>query len=161
MLNTSSKYSNIHVVITPYMSNYINLPTIQTSPVQPQPPVDQSTRAGTSTPLQVLSHFLESGVGEPQEGDRADQGVVEPQPLTQIIEPNTDLHLSLPTHTRQKLPIRKQRSDKVGTVSDPTALPPLKKRRTLLEASVSPSLSSQQDLDYKMANELFLDLFSQ
>ena len=144
------------------MSNYINLPTIQTPHVQPQSPlVDQSTQAGSSTPLQVLPHFLESGAGEPQEGDRAGQGVVEPQPLTQVIEPNTELHLSLPTHTRQKLPIRKSRSDKVGTVSDPTALPPLKKRRTLLEATISPSLSSQQDLDFDMATELFLDSFSQ
>ena len=67
----------------------------------------------------------------------------------------------MPSHTRQKLPIRKQRSEKVGTVSEPTAMPPLKKRRTLLEASFSPSLSPQHDLDFEMANELFLDSFSQ
>ena len=48
-LNTSNKYSNIHVVITPFMSNYINLPTIQAQPIQP--PVDTSTQAGSSTPL--------------------------------------------------------------------------------------------------------------
>ena len=52
-------------------------------------------------------------------------------------------------------------SDKVGTKSDPTTLPPLKKRCTLLEASVSPSLSSQRDLDFDMATELVLDSFSQ
>ena len=46
-------------------------------------------------------------------------------------------------------------------MSDPTALPPLKKRRTYLEAHVSPSLSSQQDLDLNMANEPVLDSFSQ
>ena len=57
--------------------------------------------------------------------------------------------------------MRKSRSDKVGSESDPTALPPLKKRRTLLEASIGPSLSSQQDLDFDIATELFLDSFSQ
>ena len=86
---------------------------------------------------------LTTGSGKSQEGDTDDQGVVEPQPLTQVIEPNTKLNLSLPTQTRQKLPIKKSRSDKFGTVSDPTALPPLKKKRTHLEAPVSPSLSSQ------------------
>ena len=65
------------------MSNYINLPTIQAPHVQPQsPPVDQSTKAGSSTPLHVLPPFLETGAIEPQEGNRDDQGVVEPQPLT-------------------------------------------------------------------------------
>ena len=123
--------------------------------------MDQSTQAGSSTPLQVLSPFLGTGVSEPQVGGRADQGVVEPQPLTHVIEPNTKSNISMPSHTRQKLSIRKQRSDKVGTESDPTALPPLKKRRTLLEATVSPSLSSQHDLDFDMATELFLGSFSQ
>ena len=160
-LSTSSKYSNVPVVVTPYMSNYIKLPTIQTPHVQPQPPVDQSTQVGSSTPLQVLPPFPETGTSEPQVGDRADQGLVVPQSLTQVIEPNTELHLSMPSHIRQKLPFKKQRSDKVGTESEPTTLPPLEKRRTLFEEFVSPSLSSQQDLDFKMANELFLDSFSQ
>ena len=43
----------------------------------------------------------------------------------------------------------------------PQLLPPLKKIRTILEASVIPSLSSQQDLDFGMAIELFLYSFSQ
>ena len=43
-------------------------------------------------------------------------------------------------------------SDKVGNVSEPTTLPPLNKRKTFIEATVSPSLSSQQDLDTKMAS---------
>ena len=60
-----------------------------------------------------------------------------------------------------KTPNQKSRSKKVGTVSDPTALPPLKKNNIYLEATISPSLSSQQDLDLNMANELFLDSFSQ
>ena len=72
------------------MSTNINLPIIQSPLFQPQSPlVDQSTQSGTSTPLQVLSPLLASGTGEPQEGDKADQGVVEPQPLTHVIEPNT------------------------------------------------------------------------
>ena len=52
-------------------------------------------------------------------------------------------------------------SDKVGSVSEPTSLPPLRKRSTLFEETVSPSLSSQQDLDSEMANEQYLVSFSQ
>ena len=52
-------------------------------------------------------------------------------------------------------------SDKVGSMSEPANLLPLKKRRTFLEATVSPSLSSQQDLDSEMANEQYLLSFSQ
>ena len=48
-LNNSNKYSNIPVVITPYMSNFNNLPAIHAQPVQP--PVDQSTQAGSLTHL--------------------------------------------------------------------------------------------------------------
>ena len=44
---------------------------------------------------------------------------------------------------------------------DPTTLPPLKKSYIHQEASVSPSLSSQYDLDLNMVNELFLDSFPQ
>ena len=80
----------LFVVITPYMSTFINLPTIQphhvhpvqpAEPIQPeQPQVEPSTQAGSSTPLQVLPHFSKSGMTEPQEGIRADHEVVEPQP---------------------------------------------------------------------------------
>ena len=52
-------------------------------------------------------------------------------------------------------------SDKVGTMSEPTTLPPLKKRKTLCEATVSPFVSSQQDMDFEMANEQYLGSFSQ
>ena len=52
-LATSLKYTNIPVVVTPYLSNYIHLPIIQTEQVHQvhQPPVDQSTQAGVLTPL--------------------------------------------------------------------------------------------------------------
>ena len=54
-LATSLKFTNIHVVVTPYLSNYIHLPVIQTQVhTIPQPAVDQSTQAGVSTPLQVI-----------------------------------------------------------------------------------------------------------
>ena len=46
-------------------------------------------------------------------------------------------------------------------MSAPTSLPPLKKKHILLEVTVCSSLSSQQDLDFDMANEPFLDSFSQ
>ena len=38
---------------------------------------------------------------------------------------------------------------------------PLKKRKTLREANVSPSVSSQQDMEFEMANEQYLGSFSQ
>ena len=79
------------------MSNYINLPTIQAPLVQPvQPPVAPSTQTGTSIPLQVMPPFSESGANEPQVGARADQGVVEPQPRTRVIEPNTASNIYIP-----------------------------------------------------------------
>ena len=55
-LSISLKYINIPIFVTPYLSNYIHLPVIQTEQVHQfhQPPVDQSTHAGVSTPLQVL-----------------------------------------------------------------------------------------------------------
>ena len=52
-LATSLKFTNVPVVVTPYLSNYIQLPVIQTQPPVHQPPVDQSTQARVSTPLQV------------------------------------------------------------------------------------------------------------
>ena len=57
--------------------------------------------------------------------------------------------------------MRRKRSDKVGTVREPTALPPLKKRKTFLEATVSPYVSSQHDMDFEMANEQYIRSFSQ
>ena len=52
-------------------------------------------------------------------------------------------------------------SDKDGSAREPTALPPQKKSKTYTEATVSPSVSSQQDMDYEMANEQYLGSFSQ
>ena len=47
--------------------------------------------------------------------------VVDPQLLSQVIDPNTKLYISFPTQTRQKLPVKSQGSNKVGTVSDPSS----------------------------------------
>ena len=85
-LATSLKYTNIPVVVTPYLSNYIHLPVIQTQVhTVPQPPVDQSTQAGVSTPLQVVPPNSGSSETESQVDIRADQGIVEPQSPTQVI----------------------------------------------------------------------------
>ena len=60
-LNTSLKYTNIPVAVTPFMSNFINLPTIPQNvqlvePQQPeQPPVDSSTQTDSSAQGQVSS----------------------------------------------------------------------------------------------------------
>ena len=70
------------------------------------------------------------------------RGLLEPQSPTQIIEPNTESDIHTQSTSRPKLPVRRKRSDKVGTVREPTTLPPLKKRKTFLEATVSPSVSS-------------------
>ena len=92
---------------------------------------------------------------------RADQGIIEPQSPTQVIEPNTDSYIPQQSTNRPKLQVRRKKSNKEGTVREPTALPPLKKRKTFLEATVSPSVSSQQDIDFDMANEQYLGSFSQ
>ena len=107
-----------------------------------------------------MPHFSEYGTNEPQVDVRADQGVVEPQPQPQpqIIGPNTASNISMPSFTRQKLSVRRQRSDKAGSVSEPTALPPLNKRRIAIE---SPSLSSQKDLGFEIVSEQYLVSFSQ
>ena len=44
---------------------------------------------------------------------------------------------------------------------EPTALPPQKKSKLNTEATVIPSVSSQQDMDYEMTNEQYLGSFSQ
>ena len=44
---------------------------------------------------------------------------------------------------------------------EPTALPPTKKSKTYTEATVSPYVSSQQDMDFEMADEQYLGSFSQ
>ena len=50
--------------------------------------MDQSTQAGVSTPLQVIPPISGSSQAESQVDVRADQGIVEPQSPTQVIEPN-------------------------------------------------------------------------
>ena len=89
---------------------------------------------------------------------RADQGIVEPQSPTQVLEPNTETQST--QTSRPKLPIRRKRSDKVGSAREPTTLPPQKKSKPN-EATISPSVSSQHDMDYEMANEQYLGSFSQ
>ena len=134
-LTTSLKYTNVPVVVTPYLSNYINLPIIQTQPPVHQPPMAQSTQAGVSTPHQVNPSV--SGATEVlSQGDvRADQGIVEPQSPTQVIEPNTETQTH-PRHTsRPKLPARRKRSDKDGSAREPTALPPQNKSKSYTEAN--------------------------
>ena len=69
---------------------------------------------------------------ESQVDARADQGIVEPQSLTQVIEPHTESNIPQQSTSRSKLQVRRKMSDKVGTVSEPTALPPLKKRKPFL-----------------------------
>ena len=157
---TSLKYTDVPVVVTPYLSNFIQLPVIQTQPPVHQPPVDQSTQAGVSTTVQV--NPLVSGAYEvqSQEDVRADQGIVEPQSPTQVIEPNTEKQTHPRQTSRPKLPVRRKRSDKDGSAREPTALPPQKKSKQNTEATVSPSVSSQQDMDYEMANEQYLGSFS-
>ena len=63
-------------------------------PIQQQTPqVAQSIQVRSSTLLQVWSFLLETGSGKLQVGDRADQGVVDPQLLSQVIDPNTKFNL--------------------------------------------------------------------
>ena len=158
-LATSLKFINVPVVVTPYLSNFIQLPVIQTQPPVHQPPVDQSTQAGVSAPGQVTPPISAAIHVESQVDVRADQGIVAPQSPTQVVEPNTETQST--QTSRPKLPIRrKQRSDKVGSETEPTTLPPQKKSKPN-EATVSPSVSSQQDMDYEMANEQYLGSFSQ
>ena len=123
--------------------------------------MDQSTQVGVSTPLQVISPISGSSQAESEVDVRADQGIVEPQSPTQVIEPNTESYIPTQSTSRPKLPLRRKRSNKEGTVREPTSLPPLKKIKTFLEATVSPYVSSQHDMDFEMANEQYLRSFSQ
>ena len=157
-LATSLKFTNVPVVVTPYLSNFIQLPVIQTQPPVHQPPVDQSTQSRVLAPEHVTPPISAATNVESQVDVRADQGIVEPQSPTQVLEQNTETH---PQQTsRPKLPIRRKRSDKVGSAREPTALPPQKKSKPN-EATVSPPVSSQQGMGYEMANEQYLGSFSQ
>ena len=158
-LATSLKFTSVPVVVTPYLSNFIQLPVIQTQPHVHKPSVDQSTQAGVSAPEQVTTPISADATEVISQVDvRADQGIVEPQSPTQVLEPNTETQST--QTSRPKLPIRRKRRDKVGSAREPTTLPPQKKSKPN-EATVSPSVSSQQDMDYEMANEQYLGSFSQ
>ena len=142
-LQTACKFLRTPVMVTPYMSSFIpNVAVIQEHQSELSQVFHQS-----QTPRNEAT----------QEVDRNDHEVVEPQPLTPVVEPNT-VSSSRTIQPSDFQPIRRF-DDTV--VSVPTALPPLKKRRTILEATVSPSISSQQDMDFEMANEPLLETFSQ
>lgn len=55
-LDTSSSYTNIPVVVTSFMANFIPLPIIPAAVPEQQPPVVQTTQTETSTatPIQVI-----------------------------------------------------------------------------------------------------------
>ncbi|KAK1359672.1 hypothetical protein POM88_044146 [Heracleum sosnowskyi] len=118
-LDVSSKFLNILVLVSPLMSQFINLPIFGEQVPEPHP-----------VPLQVIEPNRESNTPDTQS------------------EPNVQ------TSSRRVSEIAKK--------SDPAALsPPLKKRKTYREASLSPSVSSQQDMDIDMATEQSLDTSSQ
>ena len=123
--------------------------------------MDQSSQAGVSTPLQVNPHVSGATHVQSQVDVRADQGIVEPQSPTQFIEPNIETQTHPRQTSRPKLHVRRKRSDKDGSAREPTTLPPQKKSKPYIEATVSPSVSSQQDMDYEMVNEQYLGSFSQ
>ena len=93
-------------------------------------------------------------------GDRADQGVVEPQLLSQVIELNTKLNLSLTTQNQTETPSQKvMELTRFRTVSDPQ-LCSTKESHIHLEAHINHHYPPKRILDLNMANELFLDSFS-
>ncbi|KAK1392928.1 hypothetical protein POM88_011984 [Heracleum sosnowskyi] len=154
-LQTSFRYSNVPVLISNYMTNFINLPSFE--PPVPEQRIVTSTGTEEVIQPQVRTSIPGSSgtVSETQEVDRADQEFVEPQTLSPIIEPNTE---SYPNQPEPYLYTRNRNSSDEETMSDPAALsPPLKKRRTYREISVSPSVSSQQDMDFEMANTQSLE----
>ncbi|KAK1400955.1 hypothetical protein POM88_000560 [Heracleum sosnowskyi] len=92
---------------------------------------------------------------------RADPEVVEPQSLTQVIEPNRESNTP-DTQPEPNIQTSSRRLSDIAAMSVPTALsPPLKKRRTYREATVSPSVSSQKDMDIDMATKQSLETSSQ
>ena len=96
--------------------------------------------------------------------DRADQEIVEPQSPTQVIEPNTESNSQIfPTELHENLRILADATELEDEIlNDPTEQsPPLKRRRTQSEISVSQSVSSQQDMDFEMATKQLLESFSE
>ena len=128
----------------------------------------QATQAQTSDalPLQVMLPELQSTstyVDRPPVVDRANHEVVEPQLQSQVIEPNTESQPISTSHPLSKmLPRRYVGSSTLIYLNEPAALPPpSKKQRTLPEATVSPSVSSQQDMDIDMVDAQLLETFYQ
>ncbi|KAK1397586.1 hypothetical protein POM88_007449 [Heracleum sosnowskyi] len=159
-LHTSSKWNMTPVVVSPFMAQFIHLPTFE--PFVPDQQLVIAAGTSEELPLQVI-HPISGSSGtsaQTQVVDRTDQEVVEPQSLSQVREPNT---LSNPlTSQPGTASLIRQRSSSEETLSAPTALsPPLKKRKTYRETSVSPSLSSQKDLDIEMAIEQSLETSSE
>ena len=104
-LATSLKFTNVPCCCYSLLIQLTyNLPVIQTQPHVHQPPVDQSTQVGVSTPLQVNPPVSGATQVESQEDVRADQGIVEPQSPTQVIEPNTESYTHPTQTSRPKTP---------------------------------------------------------
>ena len=120
-----------------------------------------TTATGTSVPPQVSSSNLTgtSSSFSTQVVLRTDQGIVEPQSLTQILEPNTE---SNPQTNPLVVEPENMYISEDDTLRDPVALsPPVKKRRYARETTTSSSISSQQDIDMEMAIKQSLDSLSQ
>ncbi|KAK1364987.1 hypothetical protein POM88_040548 [Heracleum sosnowskyi] len=141
-LHTSQKLNMTPAVVSPFMAQFFNLPTFE--PFVPDQQLVIAAGTSEELPIQVI-HPISGSSGtfdETQVVDRTDQEVVEPQSLTQVREPNT---VSNPLTSQPKTTyLIRQRSSSEQTLSAPTSLsPPLKKRKTYRETSVSPSMSSQ------------------
>ncbi|KAK1387455.1 hypothetical protein POM88_015633 [Heracleum sosnowskyi] len=153
-LDCSLKFLNTPILVSPLMSQFIRLSIFGEQVPQPHPvplqvviPNPGSSSSGTIIETQVVV--------------RANQEVVEPQSLTQVIEPNRESNTS-DQQPEPNVQSSSRRVSEIATKSVPTALsPPLKKRKTYREASVSPSVSSQQDMDIDMATEQSLETSSQ
>ncbi|KAK1396442.1 hypothetical protein POM88_006305 [Heracleum sosnowskyi] len=92
---------------------------------------------------------------------RADPEIVEPQSLTLVIEPYRESNTS-DTQPEPTIQTSSRRVSDIPEMSVPTALsPPLKKRKTYRETTVSPSVSSQKDMDFDMATTQSLETSSQ
>ncbi|KAK1397203.1 hypothetical protein POM88_007066 [Heracleum sosnowskyi] len=122
-LDVSSKFLNIHVLVSPLMSQFINLPIFGEQVPEPHP-----------VPLHVVIPNPGSSSGtllETQVVVRADPEIVEPQSLTQVIEPNIESNTP-DTQPEPNIQTSSRRVSEIAEMSAPTTLsPPLKKRKTL------------------------------
>ncbi|KAK1398062.1 hypothetical protein POM88_007925 [Heracleum sosnowskyi] len=152
-LDVSSKFTTIPVLVSPFMRQFINLPIFGEQVPEPHP-----------VPLQVVIPNLGSSSGtsiETQVVVRADPEIVDPQSLTQVIEPNRESNTP-ETQSETNVQTSSRNVSDIAQMSVPTALsPPLKKRKTYREITVSPSVSSQKDMDIDMATTQSLETSSQ